>query len=543
MFDLKTALLLVVALTIVVIGLTIYLRQRNNPANLAFVVFTIGVSLWALTNALFQITDDHTLGLVSAWASYYAGICIALPFYSFSANFPKPLPLVKQKQLARRLWFYGIIWGAIIGIPGVTLQDVVYDPTGRIITGPGFYFYGLSLAFFIIGGMVRLWRKRQQAQDAERRQLTLILLGMAISGFFGMVCNLALPTFGNYDFVWLGPDFALVLVACMAYAMVRHQLFDLRIIATELFTAILGLVTVVELLRAHNTIEFVARFIILLVYIFIAQQMLKSVYEALRAKEALRAVNDELQQVNAELQELLDIKTDFIHAASHQLRTPLTAIRGLVNMQYDGDYDDATPDERKRLQRNLLISVERLSTIVNDLLRAAELEHGLTGEPTIGDVTKLVEQSLETLRPNFDKKNIQLRYHGPVAPLPPMPMRENYLQQVFLNLLDNAERYSPEGSTVEVSLQQNDNQVVFSVHDQGIGFTPEQVKKLFTKFGRTDEAKALQPNGSGLGLYIVKRIIEEHNGTIVAKSQGINHGAEFIVTLPVSKVERSTSGE
>ena len=543
MFDIKTALLLVVAFTNVVIGLVVYFRQRHNPTNLAFVVFTTGISLWALTNALFQLTTDPTLGVVSALASYYAGICIALPFYSFGANFPQPLTISEQKKLATKLWVFGLIWGAVIGIPGITLQDVVYDPTGRIITGPGLFFYGASIVFFIFMGIWRLWRKRHAAQAIERRQINFILVGALFSFLLGMICNFVLPVFGNYSLVWLGPDFTLVLVALMAYAIVRHNLFDLRILTTELFTVALGLVIAVELLRARGVVELVLRFIILLAFVFIAQQMLKSVYEALRAKEALRAVNDELQQVNAELQELLDIKTDFIHAASHQLRTPLTAIRGLVNMQYDGDYDDATPDERKHLQRNLLISVERLSTIVNDLLRAAELEHGLTGEPVVGDVTKLVEQSLETLRPNFDKKNIQLRYHGPVAPLPPMPMRENYLQQVFLNLLDNAERYSLEGSTVEVSLQQHGSQVVFSVHDQGIGFTPEQVKKLFTKFGRTDEAKAFQPNGSGLGLYIVKRIIEEHNGTIVAKSQGINHGAEFIVTLPLSEVKRSTSGE
>ncbi|EKD76485.1 MAG: hypothetical protein ACD_43C00094G0003 [uncultured bacterium] len=535
MLDLKTSLLIVVALTIIVIGLIIYLRQRKNPATLAFAVFTVGISLWALTNALFQVTTNHTIGIVAALASYFTGILITLPFYSFSANFPYPLTIPKQKKLTRLLWIYGIIWGFIIGIPGVTLRDVVYDPTGRIITGLGLYFYGISLGIFLVGGMVRLWVKRRQAQNIERRQISLILIGVSISTFFGMICNLLLPIIGDYRLVWLGPDFALVLIVLMAYAIIKHGLFDLRILATEIFTIALGLVIVVELLRSSSTFELGIRFIILLVFIFIAQQMLKSVYEAIRAKEALRIVNEELQQVNAELQELLNIKTDFIHAASHQLRTPLTAIRGLLTMDYEGDYDNATPEERKSLQRNVLTAVERLGMVVNDLLRAAELEQGLTGETVLGDVTKLVEQSIETLRPNFIKKGVKLDYEKPTIPLPQILMHENYLQQVFLNLLDNAERYSPTAGTVVAKLKLENNVITFCVQDDGIGFTKEDEKKMFTKFGRTAAAKSAQPNGSGLGLFIVKRIVEEHGGTITAQSQGSNKGALFTVKLPLHR--------
>jgi signal transduction histidine kinase len=534
MLDLKTALLLVVALSIVVIGLTIYLKQRRNPAALAFVVFTLGVSFWALTNALFQLTDNHSLGIIAALASYYAGVCIALPFYSFSANFPIPLSIAKQKKLVGVLWAYGVVWGALIGIPGITLVDVIYDPTGRIVTGPGIYFYAFSLAMFLIGGMIRLWRKRRQAVAIERRQINVILIGMAVSATFGMFFNLLLPILNNYSLVWLGPDFALILVALMAYAMVRHRLFDLRILTTEIFTALLGLVMVVELLRSQTTLEISVRAAIIVIYIYLARQMLNSVYEEIRAKEALRAVNDQLQTVNEELQELINIKTDFIHAASHQLRTPLTAIRGLLTMEYEGDYDDAPLEERRRLQRNVLTSVERLTNIVNDLLRAAELEHGMTGEAARGDIAPLVERAIETLRPNYTKKSIHLDYQPPAQPLPRMMIRENYLEQVFMNLLDNAERYSPSGSSVTVRLVQENNAVIFSVTDRGLGFTEADKIKLFTKFGRADKAKAMQPNGSGLGLYIVKRIIEEHCGTVTAHSAGLNQGATFMVTLPIT---------
>jgi len=521
MIDIKTALLLVVSITNVVIGLIILLRQRHQLASLAFVFFTVGISFWAMTNAFFQVTTNTFWGMIFALSAYYAGIVIALPFYSFAVNFPKSQSLDKQQRLRKILWIYGIVWGIVITVPGLTLQSVVYDPIGRIITGPGFTFYGLSALLFLGSGVVVLWRKRKFAIDPiERRQISLILMSVVIPTVFGMTFNIILPFFNNYSLVWLGPDFTLILVGLMAYAIIKHNLFNIQLLATEIFTTLLGLGLVVELISSKSVSELFVRIIILLIFLFIASQLIRSVYAEVKAKDAL--------------QRLLEVKTDFIQAASHQLRTPLTAIRGVLTMQYEGDYDDISDADRKILQYKLLQSVDRLTNIVNDLLRSAELENGLTGEFKSGQVEPLVQQAIDTLEPNFKKKQIQFNYKLPTTPLPRFSMRASYLQQVFLNLLDNAERYTPEGGKVTAKLYQEDQTIIFTVTDSGIGISAEDRKTIFTKFGRSESAKAAQPIGTGLGLYIVKQIVEQHGGTIAVDSAGEGQGSTFTVRLPLA---------
>ncbi len=519
MFDLKTALLLLITITTLGIGLTVLFRQRRNPANLAFVFFTIGIALWALTNAFFQLTTDSHTGYAYALASYYAGLMIAAPFYSFSLNFPQPLPLLKQRRLSLVLWVYCFVWGFIIGFPGLTLKAVIYDPTGRLVTGPGLYFYGLSLIVFLFGGLFHLWRKRRHADAVERRQISLIFFGMLFAVVFGVSCNLVLPLLGNYDLVWLGPDFTLVLVIFMAYAIVKHHLFEIRLVATELFAALLGMVLIVQVLQSTSTFELGVRITILLVYGFISWQLVNSVYEEIRSKAALQG--------------LLQMKTDFLHMASHQLRTPLTAIRGMLLMQYEGDYDHESIEKQKLVQKNVLVSVERLNNVVNDLLQSAELENGVTGELKSGNVALLVEQCIETLQPNFNHKQVKLLYQSPSQPLPDMMMRADYLQQVFMNLIDNAEHYTQAGGQVAVKLYQQDNQIVFETHDTGIGIEPEEIEKIFDRFYRTDHAKSLRPHGTGLGLFIVQQIVTQHGGSITAHSDGKDKGATFTVKLPI----------
>ncbi|EKD78783.1 MAG: multi-sensor signal transduction histidine kinase [uncultured bacterium] len=519
MFDTKTALLLIVTIANVVIGLTVFIRQRHSSASLAFVFFTLGISLWAFTNAVFQFTSDRTLGIIMALLSYYAGILIALPFYAFSRNFPEPLPRTKQKQLTQHLWIYGLMWGVIITIPDFTLRDVIYDPVGRIITGPGLFFHFASIIIFVFAGMWLLWRKHTHAELVEQKQIRIILIGALLTTLAGMTFNLLLPLFDNYSLVWLGPDFTLILVACMAYAIVRHGLFDIRIITAELFTAALGLVLVIELLRAQTNVELGIRAGMLLIFLYIGHRLLQSVYAEIKAKEALK--------------KLLDAKTDFIHAASHQLRTPLSGIRGMLTMLFEGDYDTAGPGEKEKAQHHVLLATERLVGTVNDLLYAAEVEQGMVSTMEPGQVEPLVQQSIETLRANFIKKGLILHCQLPTLPLPPILMRANFLQQVFLNLIDNAERYTPVPGEVTVELSTEHDSIIFQVRDTGIGLTPADEEKLFTRFGRSTMAKNIQPNGSGLGLYIVKRIVEEHGGTITAHSLGRNQGTTFRVTLPI----------
>lgn len=519
MVDLKITALLVVTLINGVVAGYVLFRKKRHPATVPFVFLTGGISLWALTNALFQLTTDPQIGFTTALISYYAGILIAIPFYGFASNFPHPLSDRKRKHLRQMLWAYSIVWGFIITLPGLTLDGVVYDPVGRIITGPGLYFHFFSIALFIVGGFLRLMIKYHQSSRLEQRQISLILVGAIVPALAGVSFNLILPVLGYYGLVWLGPNFSLVLIAFMGYAIVRHSLFNIRVLAVELFTGLLGLIILVQWLQSTDLQSYVINGIILLVYALIGWLLLSSVYREIRAKESL--------------QYLLEQKTDFINMASHQLRTPLTAIRGLLEMLVAGDYDNDPPQKRKQVLKNVLISAQRLSNVVNDMLEAAELEKGVSTEIEKGDIALLVKQSIETLKSSYQQKDIKIKYSTPKEKLPLVRMRTRYLQQAFLNLIDNAQRYTPEGGNVQIHLSCDENRIQFKIQDSGIGIATDDIPKLFHKFYRTENAQLTQPTGTGLGLYIVKQIIEEHGGNISVSSKGVNKGTNFSVTLPI----------
>jgi signal transduction histidine kinase len=521
MVDIKITALLAVTAVNLLIASYVFFKQRHHRAAVGFIFFSVGISLWAMTNALFQLTEQRTVALVAAWLSYYAGIVIAAPFYAFTANFPKQLSSSQRIVFARKVWLFCIVWLAVLSIPGLTLKDVIVEPTRSIITGPGLYFHFLSVAFFILAGFVRLWKKRTHATLQERRQINLILVGALIPAAAGITFNLVLPLLGYYEYVWLGPNFTLILVVFMAYAMVRHSLFNIRVLAVEMFAGLLGLVIVVEWLQSRTTSELVTRGAVVVVYAFLSWQLVSSVRKEIKARETL--------------QHLLEQKTDFINMASHQLRSPLTAIRGLLTMLHDGDYDHDSPEKKKQVLKNALISSERLSRVVNDLLEAAELEKGMLGEVATESVAPLVQQSIDTLRTNYEQKKVRLNYHAPKQSLPLCKMRTRYLQQVFVNLIDNAQRYTPKGGQVDVRLYVNEqHQIVFETKDSGIGIAEEDVPKLFNKFYRADNAKEIQSGGTGLGLYIVKQIVEDHGGSVEVHSAGLGLGTLFRVILPAA---------
>lgn len=244
------------------------------------------------------------------------------------------------------------------------------------------------------------------------------------------------------------------------------------------------------------------------------------------------AAYTELKEANVKLKELDKQKTEFLDIASHQLRTPLSALIGLLSMQYDGDFDSLSKDEKREQQKNMLVSAERLKDIVRDFMDAMEVEVGLKLKLEPTDAAKLVEEAINTLRPNYEKKKLYLKYTPPKS-LPIINSDPAFLSQIFINLIDNACQYTETGGA-EIDLLREKNDIVFKIKDTGIGVMPAEKEQLFGKFARAKRAMLVRPDGSGLGLFIVKKIVEAHGGAVELASAGENKGTTFSVYLPIN---------
>lgn len=239
----------------------------------------------------------------------------------------------------------------------------------------------------------------------------------------------------------------------------------------------------------------------------------------------------ELGQAYRELKQLDDSKTEFLSLASHQLRTPLSAIKGYLSMVLEGSYGQIKPETSEAL-KSVYESNERLINLVNDLLNVTRIEAGkLEYNPVETDLNELINSVVNELKITAEKKNLLLQYS--IKKLPKIFADPNKIRQVLINLIDNAIKYTPQGEvTVKTSIR-NKKEVVVEVRDTGIGITPDKIKNLFEWFARGKGAMRLEAGGFGLGLYIAKKIIEKANGKIWAESKGKNKGTTFIFSLPL----------
>ena len=260
--------------------------------------------------------------------------------------------------------------------------------------------------------------------------------------------------------------------------------------------------------------------------------------------EELEKVNESLRLVASEREDLLKkeqsarreaeianrLRDEFMATVSHELKTPLNSILGWARMLKTGDLDEA---QVAKALGTIIKNSETQNRLIEDLLDVARIISGklvLELEPV--NPSELIHDTIESIQPLAQAKKIEvvedLRNYG--EPLTISGDR-NRLTQVFTNLLTNAVKFTPEGGRIDVRLEARDGNLSVSVKDNGIGITPDFLPKVFERF-RQDVSGATNNGGLGLGLAIVRQLVEMHGGSVQVRSEGVDQGSEFTVELP-----------
>jgi len=236
-----------------------------------------------------------------------------------------------------------------------------------------------------------------------------------------------------------------------------------------------------------------------------------------------------LRQARLRVEELATAnrrKDEFLAMLSHELRSPLAAIQNAVRL-----LSSETPP-RQRTQALIERQVRRMTQLVDDLLDVSRISHGrLHLQRERIDLRVVVSNAIETLESDINERHHQLTTALPDAPvwLQADPWR---LEQVFVNLLANASRYTDAGGELAVWVHTRDGQAVVGVRDSGIGMAPDALAHIFDLFRQADEAAPRSKSGLGIGLALVRNLVELHGGNVTAASAGIGQGSEFTVCLP-----------
>ena len=277
----------------------------------------------------------------------------------------------------------------------------------------------------------------------------------------------------------------------------------------------------------------------------IANELVIAVQNALRFEEIenfnatlQQKVDDathKLQRANEKLKALDETKDEFISMASHQLRTPLTSVKGYVSMVLEGDAGELEPMQRKLLEQSFASS-QRMVYLIADLLNLSRLRTGkFVVEPKPTNLADVIETEVEQLKASAAGRNLTLTYEKP-AKFPSLMLDETKIRQVIMNFSDNAIYYTPAGGKINIQLKESKDSVEFTVNDNGIGIPAAEQHKLFAKFYRAKNAQKARPDGTGLGLFMAKKVIIAQGGAIVFKSVH-DKGSTFGFTFSKAKLK------
>lgn len=259
------------------------------------------------------------------------------------------------------------------------------------------------------------------------------------------------------------------------------------------------------------------------------QELKQKVTELDNSNRLLSKQEDELTFANEQLRELDKVKSDFIRTAAHQLRTPLTPIVWTLKELKNA----AKTEEEKQQIENVLGRAKDVVGLVNSMLNVSRIEAGgFLPDKQPADIKKVINDVFKNFESMARKKNLIYNIQLPKKKIPAIKLDQELIQMAIGNLIQNAINYTPERGSVTVSVELKDNTALIRVRDTGIGITPEERGKIFSKLYRGRRSLRLQPDGMGLGLYVAQQIVAAQNGELVLEESEGGKGSTFRITLP-----------
>ncbi len=502
---------------VVNIGLTwfIYKRNTQNDANKIFSFFVAFIAFWAIDILLFRLLDGETLSFYLMKLSYISALLLAYFYYRFSFLFPH-----EQKIAPWHYWSvtgFTALFGLYLLVPNVlTIGLLEHDWGKEIILEPITYLiFAAAFIFSFIGGTLRLFLKIPSAEGAEKLQLWIISVTVISAGMFGMYFNLLLPSpyFQNFQYIWSGPVFTFFFAIVITYSIFRFSLFNPRAILAEALVYMLLTFLFVRLVLTGNYTDLAINGTLLIVVALIGSLLIRSVTKEVEQREEIERLSSE--------------KSEFMTFASHEIRNPITAMRGLASLIVDGTTGQVTADTKDAAQK-ILVAGHDVLNIISTYLSKSKMELGqISYDKATFDLGEATQQIAEGYVPHAEVKGLTFNINIDRTHKYNIVGDQGKVKEVVGNMIDNSLKYTKQGG-MTVSVERHGPFVRAVISDTGVGIPPETISQLFKKFSRAD-AQKVNLLGTGVGLYLAKTFIEAQGGRIWAESDGKDRGSRFIV--------------
>jgi len=527
-----TIVSVIMGITIFSLGFIVYLNDRRNLINKNFLALTSFTTIWIITVIAEILFKDSFLKILSTRIGFAATIWVAFFIYRFFCYFP-----IKNDKFFKWKFYATFIISFALSVLAIftafMLKTIESMPSGteRDVFGPGYYvFVGYFVIYFVFA-VYSFISKFSRMDALQITQSKFILTGIAISVSLSLTTNLFLPKILNDNIaVQFGPATLIFFAILTTYAILKHRIFNLKIITAEFSTAIMMTFFIVRLFISINTADFLANLLSVLVVGTAGILLTKSIFKEVRQKENFELISKSLETTNKKLEQIDTARREFLSFASHQLRAPMTVIKGYANLIVDKNYLD-NPERAKPILYKIINSTDQLDRLIKNFLDARAIEEGKMNysfEPI--DFVSLTSSVVDEFKSLAADKNLSLSFNS-VKPVITVNADQMKLRQVIQNLVENAIKYTDNGF-VKITIEDKGSSVLFGIADSGRGVSPQIKDRLFEQYVREKEGDH-EIQGTGLGLYIAKEIIHAHNGKIWVESEGENKGSKFYIELPI----------
>ncbi len=509
------------------------LSVKTDKISKAFAYFTFSVGAWSVGYFFWLVSRD--IRYVWFWLKFLTLFSIFIPllYFNFILKFLKINFFVNKiilgaSFLVAFIFLYILFFFPKLFIASVSSKLVFqYWPDAGIIYFLFLFFFGFLVAY---SWMLLIFYYFKQKNKKYKKQIILVLLGTFV-GFLGGSNNFLLWYNVNI-FPW-GNIFVSLYVAFIGYAVIKYDLLGMRVFLAHFLITSLNIVALIYIIFSSDKKEFLIRALFFISIILISFFLKKSFDKEIEQKEKIAMFVKKLKQTNKKLEEIDRNKTEFISLASHQLRTPVTSIKGFISLANEGIYGELD-NNAKKILKDIDLSADRLTKLIENLLNISRMEMGKLkysiGLYSICDILKELSRDFYAVA---KEKGIKFRLKCfKDIKNKKIGLDKEKIKDVLSNLIDNAFKYTEKG-LVSVNVFQKERSIRIEVKDTGIGIEAKDMPIIFDKFRRGSESSNYNTSGLGIGIYLAKHIVEFHKGKIWAESKGKNKGSKFIVELPL----------
>lgn len=528
-----------------VLGFTVLWSDARSATNRAFFYFSLVSVAWTIANYTQHSISSIVTSFIVLKLVIFLAVWHAFTFFRLLYVFP-------ESKKTFPAWFNLWVTPFVSLVALLTLTPFVFKQVtsieqgviSKVENGPGIILFSATVTILIISAITVFFRKRKRSEGIEKRQLTDVLWGFLLTFLLLLTFNLFLPAFfNNPRFIPLGGLYLLPFVAFTSFSIYRNKLFSIKVAVTATLIFVLCTVIFFETVVSKDFSTIILKIVEFTLVLATGILLIKSVLKEVEAREEIRKLADELAATNVQLEvsnerlRILDQrKSEFVSIASHQLRTPVTAIKGYTSLLLEDAYGPLSEKIKDPIGK-IFHSSERLVLMINDFLNVSKIEqNSMTYTFVPLDLKKMVIDLVEDFHVVAGEKKIDLATEIPDGENFYVVADEGKIRQIISNLIDNSIKYTPQGSVrliISKEPTKGDHGMVhLQIKDTGIGLSQDDIHHLFGKFTRGAEGSKVNTTGSGLGLYVAKQMMEKHQGNIWVDSEGKGKGSTFSIELP-----------